>query len=215
MAKKKQTGKFDLNDPKTKRYIIISAVLLVILSLGIGIGSVSQTTDLDKAAEQTDNTGKADTAGNDQAEDADVLSVTKEVTINTDYGDIVMEVYPKAMPVTVDNFVKLIEKGFYDGLTFHRVEDWVIQGGDPKGDGTGGADETIKLETNDALQNNRGMVGMARSSDPDSASSQFYILKDDAPSLNGSYAIFGKVIKGMDIVDKIQIGDKMNKVTVK
>lgn len=213
MAKKKKEGPLlDLSDRKTRLYIIIGVVLAVILSIGIGIGSVADTTDADDAAvEQTNN------ASSDAADKADTaaLSETREVTVNTDYGDIVMEVYPKAMPVTVDNFIKLIEKGFYNGLTFHRVEDWVIQGGDPKGDGTGGADETIKLETHPALQNKRGMVGMARSSDPDSASSQFYILKEDAPSLNGQYAVFGKVIKGMEIVDQIKINDKMNSVTVK
>lgn len=133
----------------------------------------------------------------------------KKVTIQTVKGPVVIEVYPKQMPVTVANFEKLVQSKFYDGLTFHRVEDWVIQGGDPKGDGTGGPGWTIPLETGPELKNVRGAVAMARSSDPNSAGSQFYILKKDMPSLDGQYAVFGKVVEGMDIVDQIQPGDKM------
>lgn len=133
----------------------------------------------------------------------------REVTIQTTKGPVVVEVYPQLMPVTVGNFEKLLKKGFYDGLTFHRVEDWVIQGGDPKGNGTGGPGWTIPFETNPDLKNVRGAVAMARGLDPDSAGSQFYILKKDAPWLDGQYAVFGKVVKGMEVVDKIQPGDKM------
>ncbi len=131
------------------------------------------------------------------------------VTIATSRGQIVLDVYPDLMPITVANFDKLVKSGFYNGLTWHRVEGWVIQGGDPKGDGTGGSSQTIKLETNPQLNNIRGAVAMARSSDPNSASSQFYILKKDQSSLDGQYAVFGKVISGMDVVDQIQQGDKM------
>jgi cyclophilin family peptidyl-prolyl cis-trans isomerase len=134
------------------------------------------------------------------------------VTINTAKGPIVMEVYPDLMPITVANFDKLVKAGFYNGLKFHRVENWVIQGGDPKGDGTGGSGQTIKLETNPELKNVRGAVAMARSSDPNSASSQFYILKQDTPSLDGQYAVFGMVVQGMNVVDQIQIGDRMQAV---
>ncbi|HBI27853.1 MAG TPA: peptidylprolyl isomerase, partial [Peptococcaceae bacterium] len=130
-----------------------------------------------------------------------------KVTIATDKGQIVLEVYPDLMPITVANFDKLVQSGFYNGLKFHRVEDWVVQGGDPKGNGTGGPGWTIKLETNPQLKNLRGMVAMARAMDPDSAGSQFYILKTDASWLDGQYAVFGKVVQGMDVVDKIQIGD--------
>lgn len=136
----------------------------------------------------------------------------KKITIQTVKGQIVMEVYPKLMPGTVKNFEKLVDSNFYDGLTFHRVEDWVIQGGDPKGDGTGGPGWTIPFEANSDLKNVRGAVAMARGKDPNSAGSQFYILKKDAPWLDGQYAVFGKVIKGMDIVDQIQVGDKMESV---
>ncbi|MDD4262496.1 MAG: peptidylprolyl isomerase [Syntrophaceticus schinkii] len=134
------------------------------------------------------------------------------VTIDTAKGQIVLEVYPDLMPITVANFDKLVQSGFYNGLKFHRVEDWVIQGGDPKGNGTGGPGWSIKLETNPQLRNVRGAVAMARAMDPDSAGSQFYILKKDASWLDGQYAVFGKVTEGMDVVDQIKTGDQMQTV---
>lgn len=137
---------------------------------------------------------------------------TKMINMKTDKGSIKIEIYPELMPITTENFVNLVKKGFYDGLIFHRIEDWVIQGGDPKGNGTGGSDKTIKLETDAKLKNIRGAVAMARSSNPDSASSQFYILKTDADWLDGKYAVFGNVVEGMDIVDNMVVGDKMIKV---
>lgn len=139
----------------------------------------------------------------------------RKVVIETAKGNIEMEVYPQLMPVTVDNFEKLVKSNFYNGLTFHRVEEWVIQGGDPQGDGTGGPGWSIPLETNPKLTNVRGAVAMARSTDPNLAGSQFYILKKDARQLDNQYAVFGKVIKGMDIVDQIAAGDKMISVKSK
>ena len=139
---------------------------------------------------------------------------TKKIALNTSKGDIELELYPDKMPITVGNFLKLTEDGFYSGLTFHRVEHWVVQGGDPKGNGTGGPGWTIKLETHDDLKNLRGAVAMARSANPDSAGSQFYILKTDANWLDGQYAVFGKVTKGMDVIDELEIGDKMEEVKV-
>ena len=136
----------------------------------------------------------------------------KIVSIQTTKGDLAIEVYPKKMPVTVANFAKLVKSGFYNGLSFHRVEDWVVQGGDPKGNGSGGPGWSIPLETSPDLRHVRGAVAMARSQDPDSAGSQFYILKKDASWLDGQYAVFGRVIKGMDVVDKIRAGDKMELV---
>lgn len=133
----------------------------------------------------------------------------KRYVIQTSRGNIEIETYPSLMPITTANFDKLVSKGFYKNMKFHRVEDWVIQTGDPTGTGTGGSGETIVLETNEKLKNKRGFIGMARSTDPNSASSQFYILKKDAPSLNGQYAVFGRVTKGMEIVDKIKQGDRM------
>lgn len=132
------------------------------------------------------------------------------VSISTPKGEILVELRPDLMPITVTNFLKLLDSKFYEGLTFHRVEDWVVQGGDPRGDGTGGPGWEIKLETNPQLKNERGAIAMARSSEPDSAGSQFYILKNNASWLDGQYAVFGKVIKGMEVVDQLAIGDKMN-----
>lgn len=141
-------------------------------------------------------------------------TVADVVRIDTTKGTIVMEVYPELMPVTVANFERLAESGFYDGLLWHRVENWVVQTGDPTGTGTGGSNQRIKLEVNPKLKNVRGGVGMAHSLDPDSATSQFYILKSDASGLDGGYAVFGKVIQGLDVVDKLTTSDKMTKVTV-
>ena len=118
----------------------------------------------------------------------------------------VMTLYPDVAPITCENFEKLVGEGFYDGLTFHRVvEDFMAQGGDPAGNGTGGSKETIKGEFSaNGVENNlshqRGVVSMARSSDMDSASSQFFICYSAQPSLDGNYAAFGKVIDGMDTV---------------
>lgn len=131
-----------------------------------------------------------------------------EITVR-DYGTITLELYPDVAPITVDNFVKLCNEGFYDGLTFHRVmSGFMIQGGDPQGNGTGGSDETIKGEfaTNgvkNELSHKRGVISMARAKSPDSASSQFFIVHQDSEFLDGSYAAFGAVIEGIEVVDAI------------
>ena len=125
------------------------------------------------------------------------------------YGTITMELDASAAPKTVENFLKLAESGFYDGLTFHRVIDgFMIQGGDPRGDGTGGSDETVVGEfaengVENPISHVRGTVSMARSSDKNSASSQFFIVQTDSTYLDGQYAAFGHVTDGMDIVDAI------------
>lgn len=125
------------------------------------------------------------------------------------YGTIKAELDPAAAPLTVENFIGLAQDGFYDGLTFHRIIDgFMIQGGDPLGNGTGGADETIKGEFSEngvenPLSHVRGTLSMARAQDPDSASSQFFIVHQDSPHLDGLYAAFGTVTEGMDIVDQI------------
>ncbi|MBD5080586.1 MAG: peptidylprolyl isomerase [Ruminococcaceae bacterium] len=123
--------------------------------------------------------------------------------------EIKLELYPEKAPITVANFEKLVEQKFYDGLTFHRIiKGFMIQGGCPKGDGTGGPDERIKGEflangvPNDILHE-RGVLSMARSMNPDSAGSQFFIMHEDAHHLDGQYAAFGRVIEGMDVVDEI------------
>jgi peptidyl-prolyl cis-trans isomerase B (cyclophilin B) len=132
------------------------------------------------------------------------------VTITMENGEeIVIELDPAAAPNTVANFISLVEDGFYDGLIFHRViPDFMIQGGDPNGNGTGGPGYSIDGEfSSNGFENNikhvRGVISMARTSDPNSAGSQFFIMVNDAPHLDGDYAAFGKVIKGMETVDKI------------
>lgn len=126
-----------------------------------------------------------------------------------DYGTIKVKLDPKEAPLTCENFIELANEGFYDNLTFHRImKGFMIQGGDPNGDGTGGSEKTVKGEfSSNGVENNlsheRGVISMARSSDKDSASSQFFICDADDPFLDGDYAAFGKVIKGMDVVDKI------------
>lgn len=122
---------------------------------------------------------------------------------------IEIELYPDVAPVTVANFEKLVREGFYDGLTFHRViPGFMIQGGDPLGNGMGGAPDHIKGEFrsngfDNKLKHTRGVISMARSMDKNSASSQFFIMHADAPHLDGEYAAFGKVVSGMDAVDEI------------
>ena len=125
------------------------------------------------------------------------------------YGNMILELYPEYAPLTVANFLKLVDEKFYDNLTFHRViEGFMIQGGDPLGNGTGGSKETIKGEfksngVNNPLKHTKGVISMARTMMPNSASSQFFIMHQDAPHLDGMYAAFGKVIKGEEVIDKI------------
>lgn len=140
----------------------------------------------------------------------DTLSGKYDILINVkNYGEIKLELDADIAPITVTNFINLVNEGFYDGLTFHRVIDgFMIQGGDPKGDGTGGSSETIKGEfSSNGVTNNlsheRGVISMARSNDMNSASSQFFIMHEDNSSLDGNYAAFGKVTSGMEIVDAI------------
>ena len=140
----------------------------------------------------------------------DLLSGNHHAVIDVkDYGVIKVELNADEAPITVTNFVKLAKDGFYDGLTFHRIiNGFMIQGGDPEGNGTGGSDETIKGEfsangVDNVLKHTRGAISMARSQDYDSASSQFFIMHETNDSLDGQYAVFGYVYEGMDVVDKI------------
>ena len=132
------------------------------------------------------------------------------VTITMENGGVIKaELYPEVAPITVNNFVSLVSKGFYDGLIFHRViRGFMIQGGDPLGRGTGGPGYSIKGEfrmngVQNQLKHTAGVLSMARSQMPNSAGSQFFIMHKDAPYLDGQYAAFGKVIEGMDVVDAI------------
>lgn len=171
-----------------KKWMKVFFVLLTVISL---IGCSSSKT--------TEKTKKTKTLkGNYQV----------EIKIK-DYGTIYAEIDADTAPITVTNFVNLCKNHFYDGLTFHRIiKDFMIQGGDPNGDGTGGSEETIKGEFSDngvknPLKHTRGALSMARSQDNDSASSQFFIVQKTASHLDGQYAVFGYVYEGMDIVDKI------------
>lgn len=132
------------------------------------------------------------------------------VTITMENGDMIKaELYPDIAPITVENFVKLVKEGFYDGLTFHRIiSGFMIQGGCPKGNGTGGPGHTIKGEfsmngVKNDLKHTPGVLSMARSMAPDSAGSQFFIMHKTSPHLDGQYAAFGQVIEGMDVVNKL------------
>ena len=167
-------------------------VLLVLMTV-VSIAGCSSKTTTEKATKKTKT-----------------LSGNYQVEIKVkDYGTIYAEIDADTAPITVTNFVNLCKNHFYDGLTFHRIiKDFMIQGGDPNGDGTGGSDETIKGEFTDngvenPLKHTRGALSMARSQDNDSASSQFFIVQKTASHLDGQYAVFGYVYEGMDIVDKI------------
>ena len=137
----------------------------------------------------------------------------KKAIMEMDKGNIVLELYDADAPNTVGNFETLINKGYYDGLTFHRVvPGFVIQGGCPKGTGTGGPGYTIKCEIN-PNKHVKGALSMAHAG-KDTGGSQFFICLGDFPHLDGVHTVFGKVLEGMDVVEKVAPGDKMNKVTV-
>ena len=155
-----------------------------------------------------------------QAEiDAAKKAGTVHAMITTAKGDIEVELYGSDTPLTVANFVKLVNAKFYDGLIFHRVLDdpgfSIIQGGDPNGDGTGGPGYQIKREIVPKLKHIAGALAMARSTDPDSAGSQFYICRGVIPHLDGEYAVFGKVVKGLDVAKKIKQNDKIVSIRMK
>jgi peptidyl-prolyl cis-trans isomerase B (cyclophilin B) len=142
-------------------------------------------------------------------------------TFDTTQGVIVAQLAEDDAPLTTANFIELAQRGFYNGLTFHRYEPgFVIQGGDPSGNGTGGSGKTIKGEfknngvNNTLLHDSAGVLSMARSGHPDSASSQFYFTLASAPHLDKGYAAFGKVISGLDAVLALRKGDRINTVTI-
>lgn len=142
---------------------------------------------------------------------------TKVAVLETAKGNITFKFFPDDAPKTVENFVHLTNQGFYNGLTFHRVvktpRPFVIQGGDPKGDGTGGPGYTIPAEFN-ARPHLEGTVAMARTEDPNSAGSQFYICLTPQPALDGKYTVFGQVIEGLENIHKIDAGDKIISVKI-
>lgn len=167
----------------------------------------TETTEATSAADETSD-GAADTA--DTSENGELLTGLHHVTIDVqDYGTISLELDADTAPISVTNFINLANEGFYDGLTFHRIiSGFMIQGGDPNGNGTGGSEKTIKGEFSaNGVENDishvRGVISMARANDPDSGSSQFFIVHEDSTFLDGQYAAFGHVTDGMDVVDAI------------
>lgn len=204
-----------------KKLTVLFLTLALCGTMLAGCGSSKS----DSAAE-TDTSETAETAGTDTSADnasaeeegsdesasaeEELLTGLHHITIDVqDYGTITLELDADEAPISVTNFVNLAEEGFYDGLTFHRIiSGFMIQGGDPKGNGTGGSDTTIKGEfSENGVENNishvRGTISMARANDPDSASSQFFIVHEDSTFLDGQYAAFGHVTDGMDVVDAI------------
>lgn len=214
---------------KRKYFILLCAVVLSMTLLS-GCGkkeennaeNVTETAEVEESEavteEEAAEAGFSDGAEGNAADVADAvqLDTSKSLTgkhhvelVIKDYGTIMMELDADTAPITVTNFVKLVQEDFYDGLTFHRIMDgFMMQGGDPLGNGTGGSEEKIKGEfanngVDNPISHERGAVSMARSSDPDSASSQFFIVQTDSVFLDGDYAAFGTVTEGMDIVDEI------------
>lgn len=176
--------------------------------------SSEEKSDSEEASSETDESASkdesSDALSSDEADDEELLSGLHHAEIKVkDYGTIYVELDADTAPITVTNFVNLANEGFYDGLTFHRIiSGFMIQGGDPNGNGTGGSEKTIKGEFSENgvendITHDRGVISMARSQDYDSASSQFFIMHAEAYYLDGQYAAFGHVTDGMDIVDKI------------
>ncbi len=160
-------------------------------------------------SEKEDTSKKETSSASDSAVDSTDTAEESSETASSDGLTFVITLYPEDAPITCENFENLVSDGFYDGLTFHRVvEDFMAQGGDPSGNGTGGSEQTIKGEfaqngVENPLSHTRGVVSMARSQSPDSASSQFFICyTDDCTFLDGQYAAFGKVTEGMEVVDR-------------
>jgi peptidyl-prolyl cis-trans isomerase B (cyclophilin B) len=180
-------------------YVIFAMIVVAVILTGCGA--------------QTENGQTGENTATESGEKTDYASAVTEkpiVTITMENDEeIVLELDPSVAPNTVANFISLVEEGFYDGLIFHRViPDFMIQGGDPAGNGSGGVEYSIKGEfTENGFENNmkheRGVISMARTSDPNSAGSQFFIMVKEARHLDGQYAAFGKVIEGMETVDAI------------
>ena len=190
--------------------IKVSLVLLVALLMLGGCGKPETPNTQNSAKEQESQTTP------EQEKNPGLGSAGKKLAIiETEKGNITIELFVADAPKTTANFIKLTDQGFYNGLTFHRREEgFVIQGGDPEGNGSGGPGYTIQDEVN-RNTHTLGAVAMAKSREPDSAGSQFYITLAPAPALDAEYTVFGQVVEGMDVVQQIQIGDKMNQVTIK
>lgn len=192
-----------------KKFSFLLVLAVLVMGLSACGSSKSDTTSETKATKAPKATETAEVTKEPESKTTDTKGKHHAKIKVKDYGTIEVELDGDTAPITVANFIKLVNEKFYDGLTFHRImSGFMIQGGDPLGNGTGGSDETIKGEfSSNGVENNishkRGVISMARSSEPDSASSQFFIMHQDADYLDGQYAAFGKVTKGMSVVDKI------------
>ena len=192
-----------------KKFSFLLVLAVLVMGLSACGSSKSDTTSETKATKAPKATETAEATKKPESKTTDTKGKHHAKIKVKDYGTIEVELDGDTAPITVANFIKLVNEKFYDGLTFHRIiSGFMIQGGDPIGSGTGGSDETIKGEfSSNGVENNishkRGVISMARSSDPDSASSQFFIMHQDSTYLDGEYAAFGKVTKGMSVVDKI------------
>ena len=178
-------------------------MLIAAMMIFAGCSSSSETSSDAEEDIQTETETETETSS------ADGIGIHHAEIEIRDYGTVSLELDGDSAPITARNFMDLANEGFYDGLTFHRIIDgFMIQGGDPNGNGTGGSDHNIKGEfAANGVENNisheEGVISMARANDPDSASSQFFIMVEDGPFLDGQYAAFGHVTEGQDIVDKI------------
>lgn len=196
-----------------KRVIALLTMTVMIALFAFGVAGCNNADDSDgeKDATYTTSTDKKEKKKKEKEDTKEENVMTENIKVLVEMengGEFVIELYPEYAPQTVQNFIDLVSDGFYDGVGFHRVvEGFMAQGGDPEGTGMGGSGVQIPgefaangFEAN-TLSHTRGVISMARSSNPDSASSQFFICYDDASFLDGNYAAFGKVIEGMDVVD--------------
>lgn len=188
----------------------LTALFLSVAMCGTLLAGCGSSKSDEAQASDTNETTAEETTDASSEEDTELLTGLHHVTIDVkDYGTISLELDADTAPISVTNFINLAKDGFYDGLTFHRIiSGFMIQGGDPKGNGTGGSDQTIKGEfSENGVENDishvRGTISMARANDPDSASSQFFIVHEDSTFLDGQYAAFGHVTDGIDVVDAI------------
>ncbi len=197
-----------------KSYIIIGVVVVLMLAAAGIYAKINKANATTKKNENVENSIEQDNnvnqGSNDEKENNMYSTGTHHAEmVIKDYGTVKMELYADIAPITVANFAKLVNKGFYNGLTFHRIiSGFMIQGGDPLGNGTGGSEEEIKGEfalngVENSISHTRGTISMARASAYNSASSQFFIMHQDYTGLDGAYAAFGKVTEGMEFVDKI------------
>ena len=187
------------------KYLNLILITILMSSL-ILVGCADTKTSVKKVADApAEKSESSDTNTTKENKDLPVATITVD-----GYGVIKAELYPEIAPNTVNNFIDLANKGFYNNLKFHRIiKDFMIQGGDPKGDGTGGPGYSIEGEFTsngfaNSLKHTKGVLSMARSQNPNSAGSQFFIMTNEAPHLDGEYAAFGKVISGLDVLDKIE-----------